>query len=45
MARKALVAFLRWALTDGQSLAGPLQYAPLPKELAVREIKALAAIQ
>jgi len=44
-ARKALVAFLHWALTDGQSMAGPLQYAPLPKELAAREIKALAAIQ
>jgi phosphate transport system substrate-binding protein len=44
-ARKALVAFLRWALTDGQRLAAPLQYAPLPKELAAREIKALAAIQ
>jgi phosphate transport system substrate-binding protein len=44
-ARKALVAFLRWALTDGQSLAAPLQYAPLPKELAAREIKALSAIQ
>jgi phosphate transport system substrate-binding protein len=44
-ARKALVAFLRWALTDGQRLAPPLQYSPLPKELAAREIKALAAIQ
>ena len=44
-ARKALVAFLRWALTDGQRMAAPLQYAPLPRELAAREIKALAAIQ
>jgi len=44
-ARKALVAFLRWALTDGQRLAAPLHYAPLPKELAAREIKALGAIQ
>jgi phosphate transport system substrate-binding protein len=44
-ARKALVAFLRWALTDGQSLAAPLQYAPLPRELAAREIRALSAIQ
>jgi phosphate transport system substrate-binding protein len=44
-ARKALVAFLRWALTDGQRLAFPLQYAPLPTELAAREINALAAIQ
>ncbi len=44
-ARKALVAFLRWALTDGQRMAAPLQYSPLPRELAAREIKALAAIQ
>jgi phosphate transport system substrate-binding protein len=44
-ARKMLVAFLRWALTDGQRMASPLQYAPLPKELAAREIKALGGIQ
>jgi phosphate transport system substrate-binding protein len=43
-ARKALVAFLRWALTDGQAMAAPLHYAPLPKELAARELEALAAI-
>jgi hypothetical protein len=36
---------MRWALTDGQSLAASLQYAPLPKELAAREIKALEGIQ
>jgi hypothetical protein len=44
-ARKVLVAFLRGALTDGQSLAAPLQFALRPKELAAREIKALWAIQ
>jgi phosphate transport system substrate-binding protein len=44
-ARKALVAFLHWALTDGQRMAAPLHYAPLPDELAAREIKALSAIQ
>jgi phosphate transport system substrate-binding protein len=44
-ARKALVAFLRWALTDGQRMAAPLHYAPLPRELAAREIKALGGIQ
>jgi phosphate transport system substrate-binding protein len=43
--RKALVTFLRWALTEGQRSAAPLHYAPLPKELAARELKALAAIQ
>jgi phosphate transport system substrate-binding protein len=28
---KALVQFLWWAIHDGQKLAGPLDYAPLPK--------------
>jgi phosphate transport system substrate-binding protein len=27
---EALVHFLRWAIHDGQSLAAPLEYAPLP---------------
>jgi phosphate transport system substrate-binding protein len=27
---KKLVAFLRWALSDGQALEAPLDYAPLP---------------
>lgn len=34
---KALVAFLRWMLTDGQQYASPLQYAPLPSALISRE--------
>jgi phosphate transport system substrate-binding protein len=36
---KKLVDFLNWALTDGQALAAPLDYAPLPAEIAsaVRE--------
>jgi len=28
---KALIEFLWWAVHDGQSFAGPLDYAPLPK--------------
>lgn len=44
-ARKTLAAFLRWALTDGQRMAASLEYAPLPRELAAREIKALSAIR
>jgi phosphate transport system substrate-binding protein len=28
---KALVEFLRWAITDGQKYASPLLYAPLPE--------------
>jgi phosphate transport system substrate-binding protein len=30
---RALVAFVWWAVTDGQARAGPLGYAPLPREL------------
>jgi phosphate transport system substrate-binding protein len=30
---KALVGFLRWAMTDGQKYATDLFYAPLPKEV------------
>lgn len=33
---KALVAFLRWALNDGQEMAPPLYYAPLPKPVIAR---------
>ena len=31
---KKLVDFLNWALTDGQALAPPLDYAPLPSDMA-----------
>jgi phosphate transport system substrate-binding protein len=31
---KKLVDFLNWALTDGEALAEPLDYAPLPAEMA-----------
>ncbi len=31
---KKLVDFLNWALTDGEKLADPLDYAPLPSEMA-----------
>ena len=33
---KKLIGFLKWALTDGQKLAEPLSYAPLPKSLAAK---------
>jgi phosphate transport system substrate-binding protein len=41
----ALVTFLRWAMTDGQSYAKGLLYAPLPKQVVslceakIREVK------
>ena len=31
---KKLVDFLNWALTDGEKMAGALDYAPLPAEMA-----------
>lgn len=31
---KAIVGFLKWAMTDGQAYATDLFYAPLPKEVA-----------
>jgi phosphate transport system substrate-binding protein len=43
---KAIAQFLWWAIHDGQSLAEPLDYAPLPKpvvskvELALKTLKA-----
>lgn len=42
---KALGQFLWWAIHDGQKLAGPLDYAPLPKAVVTRveaQIKMIA---
>ncbi len=33
---RKLVDFLKWALTDGQGVAGSLDYAPLPTSMAAR---------
>jgi len=43
--RGVITAFLRWMLADGQRMAQPLGYAPLPKPLLARELKAIAQIQ
>jgi phosphate transport system substrate-binding protein len=43
--RKAMQAFLRWMLTDGQKLAPALDYAPLPAPVVAKESKAIARIQ
>ena len=42
---KAMVEFVKWALTDGQSFASELGYAPLPEALVRRELLALARVQ
>jgi phosphate transport system substrate-binding protein len=42
---RILVDFMKWALTDGQSLAAPLHYAPLPKAVVDSELQAVGKIQ
>ncbi|MGO8670552.1 MAG: phosphate ABC transporter substrate-binding protein PstS [Capsulimonadaceae bacterium] len=40
-----LKQFLRWALTDGQSYAAPLYYAPLPKNVQKRALKVVDSLR
>lgn len=42
---KKLVAFLKWAITEGQKLSPALDYAPLPEAVQQRELKLLETIQ
>jgi phosphate transport system substrate-binding protein len=42
---KAMVDFLKWALTDGQKFAPSLGYAPLPQPVVAKEMQALGKIQ
>jgi phosphate transport system substrate-binding protein len=44
-AGKAMVDFMRWALTDGQKYAADLGYAPLPATVTMLEQAALARIK
>ena len=37
--------YLHWMLTEGQRYAEPLAYAPLPKEVVAKELKAIAEIK
>lgn len=43
--REALTNFLRWMLIDGQKFAEPLAYAPLPKAVIAKEMKAISQIE
>jgi phosphate transport system substrate-binding protein len=44
--KKALTDFLAWMLSkDGQDMAAPLTYAPLPKAVVDKEVKAIAKIK
>jgi phosphate transport system substrate-binding protein len=38
---KVIKAMLAWALDKGQALTTPLDYAPLPKEVVAKEVKAI----
>jgi phosphate transport system substrate-binding protein len=42
---KAMVDFMKWALTDGQKFAPELGYAPLPAEVIKMEMTALGTIK
>jgi phosphate transport system substrate-binding protein len=41
---RKLVEFLKWAETAGQTMAGPLSYAPLPDDLAKRVLNEIDTI-
>lgn len=43
--RKALLTFLEWVLTSGQKSCSTLAYAPLPNEIAARELEQLHRLQ
>ncbi len=42
---RAMVEFMRWALTDGQQFADDLGYAPLPAAVVALEMEALKKIK
>jgi len=43
--KKAITGFLSWMMADGQKMTEALSYAPLPKEVVTKEMKAIAKIQ
>jgi phosphate transport system substrate-binding protein len=43
--KKAITDFLKWMMTDGQSMTEALDYAKLPKPVVDKEMKAIAKIQ
>ncbi len=42
---KAMVNFLKWAVTDGEKFAAPLYYSPLPKEVVKLNEKLISSIR
>jgi len=43
--KKAIVGFLHWMLGAGQGMSDPLHYAPLPKSVVAKELKAISQIR
>jgi phosphate transport system substrate-binding protein len=43
--KKVIVDFLYWMLADGQRSTAALSYAPLPKEVVAKELKAISRIR
>jgi phosphate transport system substrate-binding protein len=43
--KKAITDFLKWMMTDGQAMTAALDYAPLPKGVVTKELKAIAKVQ
>jgi len=43
--RDAIKGFLKWMMTDGQKETEALSYAPLPKPVVVKELKAISLIK
>jgi phosphate transport system substrate-binding protein len=43
--RDALTGFLRWMLNEGQTMVEPLGYAPLPRQLASKELATISTIR
>ena len=43
--QKAIVAFLKWMLADGQQMTEALSYAPLPAAVVEQEMKAIDKIK
>jgi len=43
--RDTIKAFLKWMMTDGQKYTETLSYAPLPKVVVAKEMKAIALVQ
>jgi phosphate transport system substrate-binding protein len=43
--KKAIKDFLVWMLADGQTMTEALSYAPLPKSVVAKEVKAIEKIQ